>query len=88
MASGSIICPRRSRPGNRSRFTFSAVIKNPGFRNSNEQAEFAYNGTFFDRDYFPQLGYDQGANSTTPSAAAKKNSAARRSCRTAAIPMA
>ena len=31
-----------------------------GFRDGNELAEFAYNGTFFDAGYFPQIGYDQG----------------------------
>ena len=45
---------------------FECGYKNPGFRNSNEQAEFAYNGTFFDRDYFPSLGYDQGRELDNP----------------------
>jgi len=45
---------------------FECSYKNPGFRNSNEQAEFAYNGTFFDRDYFPELGYDQGRELDNP----------------------
>jgi ABC-2 type transport system permease protein len=29
-----------------------------GFRDGNEPAEFAYNGTFFDSDYFPYIGYN------------------------------
>ena len=45
---------------------FQCGYENPGFRNSNEQAEFAYNGTFFDRDYFPSLGYDQGREVNNP----------------------
>lgn len=45
---------------------FQCGYQNPGFRNSNEQAEFAYNGTFFDRDYFPQLGYDPGRELDNP----------------------
>lgn len=28
-----------------------------GFRDNNELPEFAYNGTFFDSDYFPYIGY-------------------------------
>lgn len=30
-----------------------------GFKDGNERPEFAYNGTFFDRDYFPTIGYSQ-----------------------------
>jgi hypothetical protein len=45
---------------------FTCGYENPGFRNSNEQAEFAYNGTFFDRDYFPSLGYDRGREIDNP----------------------
>jgi hypothetical protein len=45
---------------------FQCKYENPGFRNSNEQAEFAYNGTFFDRDYFPSLGYDRGRELNNP----------------------
>ena len=31
-----------------------------GFKDGNERAELAYNGTFFDRDYFPFIGYSAG----------------------------
>lgn len=31
-----------------------------GFRDGNELAEFAFNGTFFDLSYLPQIGYDRG----------------------------
>jgi ABC-2 type transport system permease protein len=40
--------------------TFSVGHTTRGFRDGNELAEFAYNGTFFDSGYFPQIGYDQG----------------------------
>ena len=45
---------------------FVCGYENPGFRNSNEQAEFAYNGTFFDRDYFPSLGYNRDMELDNP----------------------
>src|SRR5579859_7398678 len=53
-------------PGTALQIHFTCAYDNPGFRNSNEQAEFAYNGTFFDRDYFPSLGYDQGRELNNP----------------------
>ena len=53
-------------PGESIQVRFACAYDNPGFRNSNEQAEFAYNGTFFDRDYFPSLGYDQGRELNNP----------------------
>ena len=53
-------------PGESIQIRFACAYDNPGFRNSNEQAEFAYNGTFFDRDYFPSLGYDQGRELNNP----------------------
>jgi ABC-2 type transport system permease protein len=37
-----------------------------GFRDGNEPAEFAYNGTFFDAGYFPHIGYDQGVELDDP----------------------
>jgi ABC-2 type transport system permease protein len=45
---------------------FKCGYDNPGVRNANEQAEFAYNGTFFDRNYFPSLGYDNGRELDNP----------------------
>jgi ABC-2 type transport system permease protein len=53
-------------PGESIQIRFQCGYENPGFRNSNEQAEFAYNGTFFDREYFPQLGYDPGRELDNP----------------------
>jgi ABC-2 type transport system permease protein len=54
------------KPGEQLQIHFKCSYQNPGFRNSNERAEFAYNGTFFDRDYFPSLGYDQGRELNNP----------------------
>jgi len=41
------------------RMDFNAGYENKGFRDGGEKAEFAYNGTFFDRDYFPTIGYSR-----------------------------
>jgi hypothetical protein len=53
-------------PGEPLLIHFQCGYENPGFRNANEQAEFAFNGTFFDRDYFPSLGYDLGREINNP----------------------
>ena len=53
-------------PGESLQIRFQCGYDNPGFRNSNEQPEFAYNGTFFDRDYFPSLGYNRGRELDNP----------------------
>jgi ABC-2 type transport system permease protein len=53
-------------PGESLQIHFQCGYENPGFRNANEQAEFAYNGTFFDRDYFPSIGYDRGRELDNP----------------------
>jgi hypothetical protein len=53
-------------PGDSIQIHFQCGYENPGFRNSGEQAEFAYNGTFFDRGYFPALGYNRGAELDNP----------------------
>ncbi len=37
-----------------------------GFRDNNELAEFAYNGTFFDSDYFPYIGYNRNLELDDP----------------------
>ena len=46
-------------PGEVLTLTFSVGHTTRGFRDGNELPEFAYNGTFFDAGYFPQVGYDQ-----------------------------
>jgi ABC-2 type transport system permease protein len=53
-------------PGESIQIRFQCGSDNPGFRNSDEQAEFAYNGTFFDRSFFPALGYDSGVELDNP----------------------
>jgi len=47
-------------PGERMQVNFKVAHISHGFKDGNERAEFAYNGTFFDRDYFPFLGYNAG----------------------------
>jgi hypothetical protein len=47
-------------PGEVVKLTFTAGYSSHGFRDGNEPAEFAYNGTFFDSGFFPQIGYDPG----------------------------
>ncbi len=53
-------------PGETLPIHFECAYANPGFRNNGEQAEFAYNGTFFDKDYFFSLGYDRGREIDNP----------------------
>jgi ABC-2 type transport system permease protein len=45
-------------PGEVLNLTFSVGHTTRGFRDGNELPEFAFNGTFFDSGYFPQIGYD------------------------------
>jgi ABC-2 type transport system permease protein len=53
-------------PGETLQMRFECAFTNPGFRNNNEQAEFAYSGTFFDLGYFPNFGYDQNREINSP----------------------
>jgi hypothetical protein len=39
---------------------FRVSHESRGFKDGNELPELAYNGTFFDRDFFPFIGYNQG----------------------------
>ncbi|MBV9266964.1 MAG: hypothetical protein JO061_12415 [Acidobacteriaceae bacterium] len=54
------------KPGEQMRMDFHASYTSHGFRDGNEREEFAYNGTFFDRDYFPVIGYDRGIELNSP----------------------
>jgi ABC-2 type transport system permease protein len=45
-------------PGESMRMDFRASYASKGFKDGNERPELAYNGTFFDRDYFPTIGYN------------------------------
>ena len=47
-------------PGDKVQLTFNVGWTSHGFRDGNEKAELAYNGTFFDASYFPSLGYVPG----------------------------
>jgi ABC-2 type transport system permease protein len=38
--------------------TFAVSHISKGFRDGNERAEFAYNGSFFGQEFFPNIGYD------------------------------
>jgi len=53
-------------PGEIIQMTFHVGHASPGFRDGNELAEFAYNGTFFDSGYFPYIGYNQGIELDDP----------------------
>ncbi|MEK6397362.1 MAG: ABC transporter permease, partial [Terriglobus sp.] len=47
-------------PGEVMHMTARVQHQTRGFRDGNEQAQFAYNGTFFDVGVFPSLGYQKG----------------------------
>jgi ABC-2 type transport system permease protein len=46
-------------PNETMKMDFRVGYTSRGFKDGNERPEFAYNGTFFDRDYFPTIGYNQ-----------------------------
>lgn len=45
-------------PNEKLRMDFRVSWMTKGFRDGGERPELAYNGTFFDRDYFPTIGYN------------------------------
>ena len=47
-------------PGETTVLTCNVGHETRGFRDGNEIPQFAYNGTFFDGSYLPQIGYDNG----------------------------
>jgi ABC-2 type transport system permease protein len=53
-------------PGETTRMDFRASANTKGFKDGGERPELAYNGTFFDRDYFPTLGYSRGIEIDQP----------------------
>ena len=53
-------------PGETLRMDFRASHTARGFKDGGERAEMAYNGTFFDRDYFPTIGYNQALELDQP----------------------
>ncbi len=48
---------RQLAPGETLRMDFRISYESLGFRDGENRNELAYNGTFFDRDYFPSIGY-------------------------------
>jgi ABC-2 type transport system permease protein len=53
-------------PGEVMQMSFDVSAKSPGFRDGNERAELAYNGTFFDSSYFPYIGYNSNMELDDP----------------------
>jgi len=53
-------------PGDTFEMTFNVGYQSHGFRDGNEKAELAYNGTFFDSSYFPTIGYDLNLELSDP----------------------
>ncbi len=53
-------------PGETITLTCNVGHQTRGFRDGNEPPEFAYNGTFFDSDYVPYIGYNQGVELDDP----------------------
>lgn len=53
-------------PGDTLQMNFNVGWTTRGFRDGNEKAELAYNGTFFDSGYFPSIGYQQGTELDDP----------------------
>ena len=54
------------KPGETLTLTCKVGHQSRGFRDGNELAEFAYNGTFFDSDYFPYIGYNTNVELDDP----------------------
>ena len=53
-------------PGDVAVMTFHVSHLTHGFKDGNELAQFAYNGTFFDASFFPGIGYDTGVEIDDP----------------------
>lgn len=53
-------------PGETITITCNVGHQSRGFRDGHELPELAYNGTFFDSDYFPYLGYNRGIELDDP----------------------
>ena len=53
-------------PGESLRMDFRASWTSRGFKDGGERPELAYNGTFFDRDYFPTIGYSRSLELDEP----------------------
>jgi len=53
-------------PGEVLTMSFDVGHRSTGFSDGNELAQFAYNGTFFDREFFPDIGYSPNAEIDDP----------------------
>ena len=53
-------------PNESMKMNFHVGYTSRGFKDGGERAELAYNGTFFDRDYFPFIGYNSGTEIDDP----------------------
>ena len=53
-------------PGEIIHLDFRTHYASRGFKDGNERPELAFNGTFFDRSYFPVIGYDPGQELDDP----------------------
>jgi len=53
-------------PGEVLTLKFSVSHESRGFRDGNELPQFAYNGTFFDSEFFPEIGYDSSTEIDDP----------------------
>jgi ABC-2 type transport system permease protein len=53
-------------PGETLKMDFKSGHETKGFKDGNERPDLAYNGTFFDRDYFPILGYSRNLEINEP----------------------
>jgi ABC-2 type transport system permease protein len=53
-------------PGDKMRMDFKCSYTSHGFKDGGERAELAYNGSFFDSDYFPYLGYTRNVEIDNP----------------------
>src|SRR5271170_3205622 len=53
-------------PGESVIMTFAVAYQSHGFRDGTEQPQFAANGTFFDQEFFPEIGYDASVELDDP----------------------
>jgi hypothetical protein len=53
-------------PGETLTLNFKIALNSPGFRDGGELPQFAYNGTFFDSEFFPQIGYQAAVELDDP----------------------
>jgi aminopeptidase N len=53
-------------PGDVVNMEFKVSVESHGFRDGNELAQLAYNGTFFDTEFLPEVGYDASVEIDDP----------------------